>query len=607
MNTFRVRPPAYVAFIVLIAVFYPTVLLPLKASGEPAINVPLYKSPMIDGTVSTGEYPPAELISTWGSLYAVHNATNLVFGITLGGTFRKIDLLFNKGSLNATTLTVSTVKYSANRSGVLKYYYGQGNNWIESTASGVSLRVVNGTTSWTVEISISLSKLDVYPNTERTLGFAIIVSGTTLNYSWPGTFLPNNPSTWGTIYSPDNWATRNDICLETTLDKRNVIAGSNVTLVLILTNGGDAPIPDYRIRIMLDNTLIENATGSQLGLKTPLERTDRVRYEKRILNVANGTHTLRVNVTGLGIYYDANEMNNIGTERLTARYAEIEVLGTPGVTVTLGSNSQTVTAEGRIIFYSTVGRKNISVQKVYSPFQGLRYVFTRWSYGGLTAQTPQLTINVNGDLRLTVEHKREYLVNLSFVDDDNAFLTPSFYVCKLTNNTDYNGTLSSLWMVSGDLKISVVNYAGVNILDETKTYGVHEPKEFRVPCRVAGGTVKIIDPLSMPIQGAELTAVFLNNTKAKYVTGPDGTVSISRVAGGKINLTVINLGYSATVEIDFLVEREITVTIPMSLNVVLIILGAMSVIAVIVVYKVFWRREKKPASRRREEYEFEEL
>ncbi|MEM2087636.1 MAG: hypothetical protein QXF52_03040 [Thermoproteota archaeon] len=607
MNTFRARPPAYVTFIVLIAVFYPTVLLPLKASGEPAINVPLYRSPMIDGTVSAGEYPPAELISTWGSLYAVHNATNLVFGITLGGTFRKIDLLFNKGSLNATTLTVSTVKYSVNRSGVLKYYYGQGNNWIESTASGVSLRVVNGTTSWTVEISISLSKLDVYPNTERTLGFAIVVSGTTLNYSWPGTFLPNNPSTWGTIYSPDNWATRNDICLETVLDKRNVIAGSNVTLVLILTNGGDAAIPDYRIRIMLDTTLIENATGSQLGLKTPLERTDRVRYEKRILNVANGTHTLRVNVTGLGIYYDANEMNNVGTESLTARYAEIEVLGTPGVTVTLGSNSQTVTAEGRIIFYSTVGRKNISAQKVYSPFQGLRYVFTRWSYDGLTAQTPQLAINVNGDLRLTLEHKREYLVNLSFVDDDNVFLTPSFYVCKLTNNTDYNGTLSSLWMVSGDLKISVVNYAGVNILDETKTYGVHEPKEIRVSCKVAGGTVKIIDPLSMPIQGAELTAVFLNNTQAKYVTGPDGTVSISRVAGGKVTLTVINLGYSATVEIDFLVEREITITIPMSLNVVLIILGAMSVIAVIVVYKVFWRREKKPASRRREEYEFEEL
>jgi|GEM_PF-2308703 hypothetical protein len=608
MNKFRTRPTAYVTFILLITAFFSTVFLPVKVSGEPAINVPLYRSPKIDGTVSAGEYPPGELVSAWGKLYAAHDASSLILGITLQSACRKIDLFFNKGGLNSTVLTVSTVRYSVNRSGVLEYYYGQGDKWIESSSSDVSLSVVNGTTSWTIEIAIPLSKLDVSPNTERTLGFAIIVSETAFNYSWPGTVSLKNPSTWGIISSPDNWATRNDICLETTLDRRSVIAGSNVTLVLILTNRGDAAIPDYRIRIKLDNVLIENATGSQLGLKTPLEKTDRIRYEKKIVNVANGTHTIRVNVTGLGVYYDADEGNNARVESFTARYAEIMVSGTPGVTVELEDESQTISDEGNVMFYSTVGRKTISVQKVYSPFQGLRYVFTKWVYDSSTLQTPELVINVDRDLTLTAEYKREYLVNLSFVDGDNAPFNPSFYVCKLTNNTDYNGTLSNLWVVIGDLKITEVNYAGINVLDETRVYGVSEPKEIRIPCKIVGGSVRVIDPFSMPIQGAELTAVFLNNTQAKYVTGPDGTVSINRVAGGKMKLTVTNLGYSTTVEIDFLTEREISITIPMSLNIVLVILGSMSVIAVIIVFKVFWKREKKPASRRKEEeYEFEEI
>lgn len=607
MNKFRTRPTAYVTFILLITAFFLTFFLPVRVSGEPVINVPLYKSPTIDGTVSAGEYPPGELVSSWGKLYATHDANRLILGITLQSTCRKIDLLFNKGSLNSTVLTVSTVRYSVNRSGVLEYYYGQGEKWIESSTSDVSLSVVNGTTSWTIEIAILLSKLDVFPNTERTLGFAIIVSETAFNYSWPGTVSLKNPSTWGIISSPDNWATRNDICLETTLDRRSIIAGSNVTLVLILTNRGDAAIPDYRISITLDNVLITNSTGSQLGLKIPLEKTDRIRYEKKIVNVANGTHTLKVNITGLGIYHDADNENNARTESFTARYAEIEVSGIPGVTVEFEDESQTIPDEGNIMFYSTIGRKTISIQEVYSPFQGLRYVFTKWTYDSSIAQTPELVINVDGDLTLTAEHKREYSVNLSFVDKDNAPFTPLFYVCKLTNNTDYNGTLRNLWMVSGDLKISEVNYGGVNVLDETRVYSVYEPKEIRIPCQIVGGSVKIVDPFSMPIQGAELTAVFLNNTQAKYVTGPDGTVSINKVAGGKIKLTVTNIGYSTTVEVDFLSEKEISITIPMSLNIVLVILGAMSVIAIILVYKVFWRREKKPAPRRKEEYEFEEL
>ncbi len=579
----------------------------LRVFAEPTLSIPLYKNPRVDGAVSTNEYPVKQMDSTWSRMYAAHNASSLFFAIVLENACRKVDLLFNKGVLNSTVLTVSTIRYSVERSGELKYFYGQGDKWIEIPVSDVNLKVVNGTVSWTVEISIPLSKLDVYPNTPRTLGFALIASGTGLNYSWPDDALLNNPSTWGVLYSPDNWATRSDIALEYVgVDKKSLIVGSNLTVIVVLRNDGDAAIPDYVLTVMLDDALLVNATGSYLGLKTPLEEPDRVCYEKQVVNVADGSHAVRVRVKALNVYYDANEDNNVRETNFTARYAEINVFGTPGVTVDLDGDSRVIADESGILFYASVGSKRIRAQEIYSPVEGLRYVFAAWKQDDSTNQAPEIVVDVEGDLTLTAEYRKEYLVNLSFFDQDNALLTPSFYVCTLTNDTVYNGTLTSLWLMDGDLKLTMVKYAGLNVLHEIKIYSIHEPKEIRVPCNVVSGSVKIIDPFSMPIEGAELTAVFLNNTRMKYVSGPDGTVNINRVAGGKLMLTVNNLGYSTTLEINFSTEKEVTIRIPVSLNVVLIILGAMLVLVAVIVFKIFRRREK-PVPRKAGEYEFEEL
>jgi hypothetical protein len=99
----------------------------------------------------------------------------------------------------------------------------------------------------------------------------------------------------------------------------------------------------------------------------------------------------------------------------------------------------------------------------------------------------------------------------------------------------------------------------------------------------------------MPIEGAELTAVFLNNTQAKYTTGPGGVVNIGRVTGGELRLTVTNLGYSTTARISFLTEREVTIRMPMSLNIVLIILGALLIMVAIIVFKILPWKEKANA------------
>jgi len=598
---------ASIILILLIITLLPAGFSPLRVSAETEIRIPLYRNPRIDGAVSANEYPVKQLNLSWGNVYAVHNASSLVFAIVLHNSCKRADLLFNMGPLNSTVLTVSSKRYSVKRSGELKYYYGHGDEWFEEPVSDIFLRVVNGTVSWTIEIMIPLSKLDVFPDTPRTLGFALIASGASINYSWPDNALLCNPSTWGVVSSPDNWATRSDIAVEGVyLDKSSLIAGSNVTLTLVLRNKGDAAIPDYLITIMLDDSLLVNATGSQLGLKTPMEEGDWVCYERLIVNVTDGSHLVRVRVKVLNVFYDADEDNNVGEDSFSARYAKISVSGMPGITVTLGNDSRTITDETGVVFHVPVGNRSLRAQEVFSQVAGLRYVFTGWKHDGSTTPSPELVLTVEGDLSLTAEYKKEYLVNLSFVDRDNALINPSFYICMLPNNTVYNGTLRSLWMTEGDLRLTMVKYAGINVLDEVKIDYVSEPKEIRVPCNVVSGSIRVVDPFSMPIEGAELTAVFLNNTQAKYTTGPGGVVNIGRVTGGELRLTVTNLGYSTTARISFLTEREVTIRMPMSLNIVLIILGALLIMVAIIVFKIL-RGRKRPTPRKTEEYEFEEL
>ncbi|MEM2584124.1 MAG: CARDB domain-containing protein [Thermoproteota archaeon] len=589
-----------------------TTLFMQRASGASEISVPLYKSPKIDGVISREEYPILQLDQTWGDLYAVHDGKRLVLGIVLARDCEKVDLLFNTGFLGATTLTTSALRYSIDISGNMKYYYGVVDKWVASRTSGVSFAVGVEEARWIVEISISLSNLNVPSNSEEKLGFAIIVYRGGLNYSWPQRVSIYNPSTWGIISSLDNWATKKDICLDVFLDKETLIVGSNLTITAIIRNIGDVPIPDYQISIFFDNKLIERTKASTIKLKTPLEKTDSVTYSKIITNITEGSHRVKVNVTGIGIYYDSDEKNNVGEKSIVARYAKIEVSGIPGIIVELDGESQVITEEEPAVLYSATGRKKIKVPSIYSPSEGLRYVFSRLRYDGHSYDSPELIINIDKDIVITLEYRKEYLVTLNFLDYDENPLTPSFFTCIFPNGTSYNGTSRRLWLPNGTLSLLSVNYAGMNVIEEARTYSIYGAREINIICKVLGGAVKIVDPFSIPMEGVEVRALFLNNTLKNYETGPDGKVNMSGVVDGRVKLTIGYMGYSTTVDIDFSKEREITIRIPISLRVVIIIVAAVSIVIVIVVFKLFLqklvpkRRGEQPHARE-EEYEFEEL
>ncbi|MEM2991594.1 MAG: CARDB domain-containing protein, partial [Halobacteria archaeon] len=495
-----------------------TTLFMQRASGASEISVPLYKSPKIDGVVSKNEYPILQLDQTWGDLYAVHDGKRLVLGIVLAGDYEKADLLFNTGFLGTTVLTTSTLRYSIDKSGNMKYYYGVIDRWVASHTDGVSFAVGVEESKWIIEISIPLSDLNVPSNSDEKLGFAIIVYGGSLNYSWPRDVSIYNPSTWGIISSLDNWATKKDICLDVFLDKETLIVGSNLTITAIIRNIGDVPIPDYQISIFFDNKLIERTKASTIRLKTPLEKMDSVTYSKIITNITEGSHRVKVNVTGIGIYYDSDEKNNVGEKSIVARYAKIEVSGIPGIIVELEGESQMITEEEPAVLYSATGRKKIKVPSIYGPSEGLRYVFSRLRYDGNSYYSPELIINIDKDFVITLEYRKEYLVTLNFLDYDENLLIPSFFTCIFPNGTFHNGTLRRLWLTNGTLSLLSVNYAGMNVIGEAKTYDIYGAREINIICKVLGGAIRIVDPFSVPMEGVEVKALFLNNTLKSYVT-----------------------------------------------------------------------------------------
>ncbi|MGQ9479356.1 MAG: CARDB domain-containing protein [Thermoproteota archaeon] len=615
MNGAPVRPEVYIMTSLIVVFLMFSAALSVAEPPEQAVGVPRYRSIVLDGDISALEYPLNQLSEDWGKLYAAHDGSRMAIGIVLGNNYRSVDVLFNTGDLSSTVLNINTVRYSVNRSGVLKYYYGSVNRWVEVKTEYSSLKVANRTSYWVVELLIDLEDLNIVPNHEKTIGFAVIISGDMFNYSWPRDALSKNPSTWGRIYSPDNWATRIDLQLDTIVNTRSIIAGSNLTLTATIINMGDAQIPDYRITVMLDNALLLNATGSSLRLRTPLGKMDSVSYRINITSMVEGTHMIKVNVTGLGVYYDSDEKNNVKTEIFEVRYARIEVATNEiatgsfiaGIMIEFDGRNQTTTEEDeKVVFYSPAGEKTLKVQGIYSPFERLRYVFTRWSINNeVFSENPEIMVKISGDMKLKTEYRKEHLVKISFVDKDNGLLPPLSYACILPNNTGYVGSLNSLWLTSGNLIITMVNYSGVNVLEEAKIYSIYEPEDITIPCRVCDGTLKVLDPLSIPVDGAEVIVIFANGTRIKYVTSSDGIVNIYSIPGGKVTITVNNLGYSMSIEANFLEKREIIAKIPMSLSVVVIILVIMVILVTLIVYKVFLK--KGPPPKKTTEYEFEEI
>ena len=612
MSMVEKRGDHFKTLLLIIMLAFVATFFTQRASGASEISVPLYKSPKIDGVISRNEYPIRQLDQTWGDLYAVQDGKRLVLGIVLSEDYERADLLFNTGSLGTTVLTTSTIRYSVDKSGEMKYYYGVIDKWVASHTSGVLFAIGVEEAEWVIEISIPLSNLNVPSNSEDKLGFAIIVYGGSLNYSWPRDVSIYNPSTWGIISSLDNWATKKDVCLDVFLDKETLIVGSNLTITAVIRNIGDAPIPDYQISVFFDNKLIEQLKASTIGLKTPLEKMDSVTYSKIVTNITEGSHRVKVNVTGIGIYYDSDEKNNVGEKSVVARYAKIEVSGIPGVVVELEGDSQMITEEEPAVLYSATGRKKLKVPSIYSPSEELRYFFLRLIYDSYSHDSPELIINIDKDFAITLEYRKEYLVTLNFLDYDENPFTPSFFTCIFPNGTSYTGNLTRLWLTNGTLSLLSVNYAGMNVIEEAKTYDIYGARRINVICRVLGGTIRIVDPFSVPMEGVEVKALFLNNSLKNYVTGPDGMVNMSGIVGGRARLTVSHMGYSTMVDIDFSKEREITIRIPISIRVVIVIVAAVSVVIVIIVFKMFLqklvsKRGREQPHAREEEYEFEEL
>lgn len=196
----------------------------LTSSGH-ALDVNNGSSPIIDGTISAGEWNDATSFIFHGynnitiTCYIKHNGLDTLFVAQdvpemIGGDHGYIWLdLLNDGSS-----APQTDDYWLSR------YYFAGWPTLEATGTGTSWGSWTSPSGWhaehtgdgwsydhgQMEFAISYNKLGLIPDTPKTIGFMIGFGddpSETDCWFWPSNGVYNNPGTWGDIVSPDNWGT----------------------------------------------------------------------------------------------------------------------------------------------------------------------------------------------------------------------------------------------------------------------------------------------------------------------------------------------------------------------------------------------------------------
>lgn len=190
-----------------------------------SLDVSYGSSPVIDGTISAGEWNDAASFVFYGynnvtiTCYIKHNGLDTLFIAQdvpemIGGDHGYIWLdLLNDGST-----APQTDDYWLSR------YYFMGWPTLESRGTGSAWGSWSGPSGWNaehtgdgwsydhgqMEFAISYNKLGLVPGTPKTIGFMIGFGddpSETDCWFWPSNGIYNNPDTWGEITSPDNWGT----------------------------------------------------------------------------------------------------------------------------------------------------------------------------------------------------------------------------------------------------------------------------------------------------------------------------------------------------------------------------------------------------------------
>jgi hypothetical protein len=190
-------------------------------SGD-TLNAPYGIRPVIDGMMNLGEWDDADTVMTMNlpngpaTIYAKEYPDSIYIAVSVPDasnhpndrTFLMFDSLNNADTLpNLDDFTCST-KRNGNRSA----QRGTGTGWIADSLWGWNSAITASAGGYSVEYSISFRKAGLLFNQPKVLGFSVeIINNNLATVLWPDSADNMNPSTWGDLYSADDWGSTDSI------------------------------------------------------------------------------------------------------------------------------------------------------------------------------------------------------------------------------------------------------------------------------------------------------------------------------------------------------------------------------------------------------------
>jgi hypothetical protein len=185
-------------------------LMPAAAESTP---VAMGRNPVFDGKIEPGEWDDATMVvlknldnpddSAYG--YIKQNDSYLWVAFMVPDDVNGIAMLIDENNDKGTMLDDDDFGLMSGAGGGMSEYAGTSWSWRE--ASGWEAMADTTGDGWTAEYKIGFPKLGLSAGTAHDIGATLGAWNTSggAYLVWPSGRITDNPSTWGTLTSPDDW------------------------------------------------------------------------------------------------------------------------------------------------------------------------------------------------------------------------------------------------------------------------------------------------------------------------------------------------------------------------------------------------------------------
>ena len=319
----------------------------------------------------------------------------------------------------------------------------------------------------------------------------------------------------------------------------DVVIGTTVVVTANLTTLGGNGLPTSRITMEV-NGVLARATRTDATGKVDLSLSS---------DYVKSAVTLKIRVAYAG---DSTHGPSAGQTTIVIRPATIDVVTVPaivGMSITLGDQEILTDAQGTATFaVNELGRLRLTPRFDLPESSGIRVGFVRWNDD---VYDPVRTVDIAGDVRLTLGVRLAYRTSIRFVDPDGNVVDPSLIQSvQMETSSGPTRTVTSydeVWLeaevpvkrtfglvgVPNVHRVSEVTIAGTNV--------VNRGQQTWAPTLDGVLTVEVLlYQLDIRVEDALLKSAILTKVTLEY---PDGTtVTHDTTADGKVSFGALPRG-----------------------------------------------------------------